>query len=52
MKSIVAIKRYFESEPHGRKVSMDELKGFSKEERNEVGAMCCAELGEEHEPTE
>lgn len=49
MKPIAAIKRYFEADPNGRPVSMDELKALSKEERQELGRWACAELGEEFE---
>lgn len=51
MKNVPAIKKFFESEPHGRKVTMDELKDMGKDERNELGALACIELGAEHEPT-
>lgn len=52
MKSIAAIKHFFESEPHGSRVSMDELKELSKEDRAELGQLACVELGEEwEEPT-
>lgn len=52
MKSIPAIKRYFEAEPNGRKITMDELKGLSADERQELGLLACTELGTEFEPTE
>lgn len=45
--SMPAIKRYFESEPHGRKCTMEELKALSPEERTELGQMAAKELGEE-----
>lgn len=51
MKSIVAIKRFMESEPHGRKVDMAELKELDVRERDELGRLCCEALGVEHEPT-
>jgi hypothetical protein len=51
MKNIPAIKQYFESGKHGRRVTMDELKALSKDERNELGALCCVELGTKHEPS-
>jgi hypothetical protein len=49
MKSITAIKTYFEADPHGRKVTMDELKGLDAAERQELGRLACAELGEPFE---
>lgn len=52
MKNITAMKKFFESGKHGRKVETIEFKELTKGERNELGAMCCAELGETHEPTE
>ncbi len=50
MKAMQALKTYFEAEPHGRKVTMDEMKSLSKEERQELGEMCCEALGTEFEP--
>lgn len=47
MKALTAIKRYFEQEPHGRKVPMDELKSLSNEDRQELGAFAAKELGVE-----
>lgn len=52
MKAVAAIKAYFEAEPHGRKISMDELRDLSKPERQELGEMCCEELGVEFEAAE
>ncbi len=52
MKAIAAIKAYFEADPHGREVSMSELKDLSKDERQELGEMCCEALGVEFEATE
>jgi hypothetical protein len=49
MKAIPALKKYFESEPHGRKLTMDELKEMDKAERRELGQLACVELGEEFE---
>lgn len=49
MKAIPAIKKFMEREPNGRKVSMDELKELSKEDRTELGKLACVELGEEFE---
>lgn len=46
------MKAYFEAEPHGRKVTMDELRELSKPERQELGEMCCEALGVEFEPVE
>ena len=41
-----AIKTYFEQDG-GRKIKMDEMTVLSKEERDELGRMCAAELGVE-----
>lgn len=49
MKAIPAIKRFFEAEPNGRKVTMDELKNLGHEDRQELGALACEALGEEFE---
>lgn len=51
MKAIVAIKRFFEADPHGRKVEMAELKELSMEERDELGRLCADALGVEFEPS-
>ena len=51
MKSIPAIKKFFEAEPHGRPVSMQEMKDLTVQERAELGELACAELGQEFEPT-
>lgn len=50
MKGIVAIKRYFESEPYGRKVEMSEMQSLSKDEKAELGQLACDELGQPYEP--
>lgn len=49
MKSVAAIKRYFEADPHGRKVTMDELRTLTPDERRELGSLACVELGVEFE---
>jgi len=38
--NINAIKKFFESGLHGRKVELSELKALSKEEREELGVLC------------
>lgn len=43
--STVAIKTYFETEPHARKIEMVELKALSPAERLELGTLCAAALG-------
>lgn len=48
MKSIVAIKRFFEQD--GEKIDLTELKALSIEDREELGRLACVELGEEWEP--
>jgi hypothetical protein len=51
MTSMKAIKVYFgDTPPHNRKVGIDELKALSPSEREELGKMACAALGEEWEP--
>ena len=50
MTNIKAIKTFFEADG-GKKIEMAECKALSKEERNELGAMCCEALGAAHEPT-
>lgn len=47
LKKVEAIKRYFESDPHGRKVTMAELKDLDPEERHELAQAACDALGEE-----
>lgn len=49
MKAVAAIKKYMEADPNGRKVTMDELRELSTEERQELGRACCDVLGEEFE---
>jgi hypothetical protein len=49
MTSVKAIKTYFESGPHGRKVTMDELRALSADDRHELGRLACVELGVEYE---
>lgn len=46
MKTVVALKTYFETDPHGRKLTMEELKALGKEERAELAALAAVELGE------
>lgn len=47
MKTVECLKAYFESEPHGRKLTMDELRALSKEERAELASMAADALGVE-----
>jgi hypothetical protein len=49
MKNVTAIKTYFEQDPHGRKVTIEELKALKPAEREELGKLACIELGVEHE---
>jgi hypothetical protein len=51
IKAISAIKRYFEADPNGRKVTMDELKACSLDERQELGRLAAEALGEEFQET-
>lgn len=52
MKAIPALKKFFDDGgPHGRKLTMEELKDLSKEDRQELGQLACIELGEEFEPS-
>jgi hypothetical protein len=52
MKGIPAIKQYFgdNSDGHGRKVTMDEMKALSPKDRRELGELSCKALGVEYEP--
>lgn len=45
--TIQAIKRFFEAQPHGRTVTMDEFKALTKDERTALGMACGAALGVE-----
>jgi len=47
LSTVQAIKEYFESGKHGRRVDMNELKTLSSDERKELGALCAKELGKE-----
>jgi len=38
--NIKAIKEFFESGDHGRKVTMEEIKALSQADRVELGQMC------------
>jgi hypothetical protein len=38
--NIKAIKTFFEADPNGRKVTMEEMKALSPDERAELGKMC------------
>jgi hypothetical protein len=49
VKAATAIKRYFEADPHGRKVTVDELKELERDDRRELGSLACVELDEEFE---
>ena len=42
-----AIKKYFESEPNGRKLTLEELKALSKEERAELSRLAEVEVNPE-----
>jgi hypothetical protein len=46
MNNVGAIKRYFEAEPFGRKVTMEEMKALSFESREELGRLAKAELAD------
>lgn len=52
MTPVKALKSFFEADPHGRKVTMDELRALNKEERHELAAMACEQLGVELELSE
>ena len=52
MKPIKAIKQFFEDGPHGRRVTMDELKQLDKDERDELGRLACEAMGVEFEGNE
>jgi len=42
--TVAAIKRYFETDG-GKKIKMEEMQALSKDERDELGALCAAALG-------
>jgi hypothetical protein len=44
MKVVACLKAFFESEPHGRKITMDELRDLSKEERQELATLAAEAL--------
>jgi len=44
LSNVAAIRKFFGEWKHGSKVEMNELKVLSKEEREELGAMCNKEL--------
>ena len=44
---IKALKRFFESGIHGRKVTLDELKALSSEDRKELTELAEAEVNKE-----
>ena len=52
MKALAAIRKYFKEEPNAQTVPVDELKALSLEDRDELGALACEELGTEFEPTD
>jgi len=39
------IREYFGQEPHGRKVTLEEMKAFSSEERLEIAKLIAADVG-------
>ena len=45
--NVVAIRRYFAAEPHGRKVELDEIKVLDSKARKELGSLAAKELGVE-----
>ena len=45
MTKMKAIKAYFEASPHGRKVTLDELKALPDADRIELASLAAAELG-------
>ncbi len=51
MKAMSAIKKYMEEGPFGRPCGVPEIKALAPEDRQELGALACAELGVEFEPT-
>lgn len=44
MTPIQCLKAYFEQQPHGRKVTMDEMKALTKEDRRELAEMCAVAM--------
>ena len=49
MKTVQAIKAYFEEGPQGRKVTMEELRALDKKERRELAEGACEAMGVELE---
>jgi hypothetical protein len=47
MKTVECLKAYFEAEPNGRRLTMDELKALSKEDRHELAAMAAEAMNVE-----
>jgi hypothetical protein len=45
LERVGVIKRYFEREPHGRAVTLAELKALTTEERQELAELSARELG-------
>lgn len=44
MNNLQAIRAFFESDG-GRKITMDEMKALSMEDKKELGALCAEKLG-------
>lgn len=44
LNNVGAIKRFFEAEPHGRRVTMEEMKALSSNSREELGVLAKKEL--------
>jgi hypothetical protein len=43
--SLGVIKQYFEADPNGRKVTMDEMKALTREDREELAPLCAEAMG-------
>lgn len=49
MKTVGVLKAFFESDPYGRKITMEELKDLGKDERRELAVLAARELDVELE---
>jgi hypothetical protein len=45
IESVGVLRRYFEQQPHGRQVTLAELKALTKEDRHELATLAANELG-------
>ena len=48
--NLAVIKKYFEAQPHGRKVTMGEMKALTLEDKKEMAPECGKALGLSYGP--